>query len=195
MFGTLSRELREVGTSSLAAEQILPGSSFDNAVNVRMLAKTAVLKSIIEHGLALANHKPKQQAPPMEPGTLVDFSGNPERKDLPGWRGPAVLRGEDTSLGACIIKWQGRPLLVPMRHVCSHVGFALSCVISLDQSPSAAALKASASLPCQTLIADGTTISTSSNYDGFDTNNSISNIIQQTKQTSKHSSSQKCCLI
>eukprot|EP00969_Alexandrium_andersonii_P235901 10415162-Alexandrium_andersonii.AAC.1 len=58
-------------------------------------------------------------------GDVVDVWRAPARKDLEGWRGPAVV-ADPSGSGVATVKWQGVHLDVPARNICTHlplVGF------------------------------------------------------------------------
>ena len=63
------------------------------------------------------------------PGSQVDLWRQPEQKDIPGWRGPAVVMDVDTEANNVSVKWQGRMLGIPLRQVRPHVGYALAYML------------------------------------------------------------------
>ena len=61
-------------------------------------------------------------------GMPVDIYRTPERKDVPGWRGPAVVMDVDKEANNVSVKWQGRILGIPLRHVRKHIGFVIAFI-------------------------------------------------------------------
>ena len=53
--------------------------------------------------------------------TPIDLVRIPERKDESGWRGPGVLLNLDLDEGTAIVKMQGYPYSVPIRHIRKHL--------------------------------------------------------------------------
>ena len=50
----------------------------------------------------------------------------PTSKEQPGWRGPAKLLDLNYDTGGATITWQGRPFLIPFRHIRKHIAWVLS---------------------------------------------------------------------
>jgi hypothetical protein len=102
------------------------GSNFDlseYATKIRLLAKTAALRAIVENRLAVADRAKTQKHIPatLAVGSLVDLYRVPKHKDLSGWRGPAVVLDLDLAAGTCTVKHQSRVYLLPVRHVRAHI--------------------------------------------------------------------------
>ena len=91
--GQLPRDFLEVDNNSPANDVMLPGEACSDAIIVRHIAKASTLQAVLERRLAMANNTRPHQAPQEKgvPGTQVDLRRQPERKDIPGWRGPAVV--------------------------------------------------------------------------------------------------------
>jgi hypothetical protein len=128
----LGRGLREIWEADNPAIFPLPlevagADALEIATRTRISAKAATLQTIAEDRLTRANsskpHALDDKQP--EPGHLIDIFRNPTTKDIPGWRGPAVLLDLD-DYGSATVKWQGRPFSIPLRHIRNHVGFALA---------------------------------------------------------------------
>ena len=81
--------------------------------------------------LAAAEHTRPQKIDleKLKPGVQVDLWRQPERKDIPGWRGPAILISVDNGINAGTIKWQGRHMSIPLRHIRLHIGFVLAYLV------------------------------------------------------------------
>ena len=127
VFGRPSRDLYDLCNSSPQAGSSSPEDVADRAVLLRQHAKAAVLRSVAEHRLARAQHAHHQVSDLVgkAPGTLVDLYRRPASKDAPGWRGPATLVDLSELTGTAIVTWQGRPYVVPLRHVRPHAGVGL----------------------------------------------------------------------
>jgi hypothetical protein len=99
------------------------------AASIRHLARATTLQTVAEQRLAAAHRtRPTQvDTAALKVHDLVDLYRNPSPKDAPGWRGPAVLLDLDTTVGTAALRWQGRVLDVPLRHVRPHVGYAALC--------------------------------------------------------------------
>ncbi|CAK0800448.1 unnamed protein product, partial [Prorocentrum cordatum] len=94
---------------------------FESALRLRMQAKIAMAKSLVEERIARCNRTRQQQTPPgqrLQPGEPVDIYRAPERKDQSGWRGPAEL--VKLSQGTGIVVWNGIPYILPTRHIRRH---------------------------------------------------------------------------
>ena len=79
---------------------------------------------IVEDRLARANHARIQQhdlAPLRIGSKTVDVFRPPQVRGESGWRGPADLLQVDSNNGTAVIVWQGRPYLLPFRHIRCHL--------------------------------------------------------------------------
>ena len=94
----------------------------ERAILLRHNAKIAVLRALIEQRVARANRAHKQMSE-IQPGMTVDLYRRPSTKDFPGWKGPGTVLEVNSKDGTAIIKWQGRPWLMALRHVRPHEGF------------------------------------------------------------------------
>ena len=122
VLGNLPRDYHDLGNSSVANFE---GSTTDIAeysTKVRLLAKVAALRSIVERRLVQAekSRPHKFQASELQVGSLVDLYRVPKNKDTSGWRGPAVILDLDIPAGTATIKYQSRVYLVPLRHLRPH---------------------------------------------------------------------------
>ena len=91
-------------------------------MRTRLLAKQCVLQGIVEDRLALADrlHIHKHSPEVLTPGAIIGIWRKPDRKDIDGWRGPAELVSVERKTASAIVKHQGRPLLIPFRHLRKH---------------------------------------------------------------------------
>ena len=101
------------------------GSRPDDAktmLRTRLLAKQAIMQSIVEDRLFLSDHlrMHKHQPQMLLPGAMVDIWRKPDRKDQDGWRGPAEIISVDRHSGSATVQHQGLPLLIPFRNLCKH---------------------------------------------------------------------------
>ena len=90
----------------------MPGHVADAAVTacqLRLIAKAAALQTVAELRLNRSAHTSPQQLTlsSEDKGTLVDLYRNSSHKDLPGWKGPAVLLDVSREDNAAVVKWQG----------------------------------------------------------------------------------------
>jgi hypothetical protein len=123
VLGNLPREYHDPFSNSIANYD---GSNYDlteYSTKVRLLAKTAALRAIVENRLAVADKAKtqKQQPGAISVGSFVDLYRVPKHKDLSGWRGPAVVLDCDLTSGTVTVKHQSRVYLVPVRHVRPHI--------------------------------------------------------------------------
>lgn len=103
----------------------------EQTIRMRHLAKYNILRSVWESRLAKAHRsRPMQQSlgdfKPKE--TAVDLYRVPERKDESGWRGPCVLLDVDADEGTAVVKSQGLPYIVPLRHIRKHLAYFLRLI-------------------------------------------------------------------
>ena len=93
------------------------------------MAKDCILQSVVEDSIARAantrvqQHKPEDMAKLVE-DAKVDLWREPTTKEDPGWRGPAQLIKKYPSGAKAVVDWRGHCMLVPIRHLRPHVGFA-----------------------------------------------------------------------
>ncbi|CAK0843951.1 unnamed protein product, partial [Prorocentrum cordatum] len=89
----------------------------------RLLARQAIVQSVIQDRLAQASKITQHQHEPelLAPGTICDIWREPARKDECGWRGPAEVISLERRAGSAIVKHQGQPLIIPLRHLRRHV--------------------------------------------------------------------------
>ncbi|CAK0848314.1 unnamed protein product [Prorocentrum cordatum] len=89
----------------------------------RLLARQAIVQSVIQDRLAQASKITQHQHEPelLVPGTICDIWREPARKDECGWRGPAEVISLERRAGSAIVKHQGQPLIIPLRHLRRHV--------------------------------------------------------------------------
>ena len=132
VFGRPSRDLYDLCNPSPSIGNSSPEEAAEKAVALRHHAKAAVLRTIAEHRLARAQHAHTQstELAGKPAGTLVDLYRKPATKGIPGWRGPASLVDMSELTGTAIVVWQGRPYVVPLRHVRPHEGVGYLCLHS-----------------------------------------------------------------
>ena len=97
---------------------------FEGAVRLRLLSLAQTQKAIIEDRFNRANHTHTYDMDPgdfVEHQTRLDIFRLPDNKDESGWRGPADLLEIDYHNGAAIVKYQGVPYLIPIRHLRKHI--------------------------------------------------------------------------
>ena len=83
----------------------------------------SIHQAVAETRLARAQAVRPQQQKLQEfiPGTAeVDLRKTPEKKGISGWRGPAALLEIDASGGTAVVRYQGTPYTVPLRHIRKH---------------------------------------------------------------------------
>eukprot|EP00435_Cladocopium_sp_Y103_P048511 s541_g14.t1 len=121
VFGTLPRGFMNVDDINLAVEGSDPTTStFERAARLRQIALTAVQTSIYEERLLRAGRTRPQQVDvsAMVPGTTqVEIFREDPSQSGHGWRGPAQLLDLDEGNGTVIVKYQGRPYLMSIRHI------------------------------------------------------------------------------
>ena len=123
VLGFIPKDFHDVENSSLDVIAN-PQDACDNAISVRQIAKASTLKTIAERRLSLADrtHHQSQDLTKFKPGLLVDLYRTPDRKEAPGWRGPAILLDIDDKVGTASLKWQGRSFDISLRMIREHVG-------------------------------------------------------------------------
>ena len=140
VLGRCPRDLYEIDNTTLDAQPSHTADLSEVATHLRILAKSAALQTVAEQRLSLAQHTNPQQVEPeaLKTGSLVDLYRTPSHRDMPGWRGPAVMLDSDDETGNAIVKWQGKPCNVPFRHIRLHVGFLAFLLRMLSSSVDAA---------------------------------------------------------
>ena len=127
VLGYQPRDLYEIENASLDAYPRPTGARdvAEIASTIRLHCKSATMKTIAETRLAQSvSTKPQQiQLTGDQHGQLVDLFRAPNPRDVPGWRGPAVLLDLNRADNSAIVKWQGRPYTIPLRHLREHRGF------------------------------------------------------------------------
>ena len=95
----------------------------ETMVRSRMLSKQCILQGLIQQRLARASYMKQYKHSPelLLPGSEVDIWRAPDRKDEDGWRGPAELLSLERIAGSAIVRYQGQPLLVPLRQIRKHI--------------------------------------------------------------------------
>ena len=97
---------------------------FEQALRLRSFAVQAIHRCVVEDRLARASHARTQQhdlAALRLGSKTVDVFRPPQVRGESGWRGPADLLQVDVNNGTAVIIWQGRPYLLPLRHVRCHL--------------------------------------------------------------------------
>ena len=114
----------------------------ETMIRTRLLAKQAIIQGVIQDRMAQAvamkqhAHKPEL----LMPGTAVDIWRKPDRKDEPGWRGPAELISLRRSAGSAIVEHQGKPLIIPLHQLRRHILFTFFNYIMLANASEVKAL-------------------------------------------------------
>ena len=109
-------------TAIVGARDDTPGL-FETTARLRNIAGASILRSLVEIRLARANATTtqSQDLPSLKPGeTEVDIKHLPDATDDQEWHGPADLLELDAPNGTVIVKWQGRPYNIPLRHIRIH---------------------------------------------------------------------------
>ena len=96
---------------------------FETQLRLRILAKEAILNSIVQERLTKANNTKVVQAPTstFSVGDVVDLFRPPQHKGLEGWTGPHTLIHIAHDRSKAIVLCKSLPLLVPIRHIRLHV--------------------------------------------------------------------------
>ena len=116
--------------------------AMERVLRLRLLAKDAIIQTIIEDRIARANNTRTQTQHVAElvvgPKTR-DIYRSPDRRVLgqggSGWHGPADLLEVSPDNSKAIVKWQGMPLLLPIRHIRKHIG-CIQTLLTHYQQPS-----------------------------------------------------------
>ena len=121
VFGVLPRGFMNVDDINLAVEGSDPtNSTFERAARLRQIALSAAQSSVLEERIVRAGRTRPQHVDTstMVPGTtqIEIFREDPANTGH-GWRGPATLLDLDESNGTVIVKYQGRPYLMSIRHI------------------------------------------------------------------------------
>ena len=121
VFGTLPRGFMNVDAVNIAAEGAeQTASTFERAARLRQIALSASQHFILEERLLRAGRTRPQHVDTtaMVPGTTqVEIFREDLANSGHGWRGPAHLLDLDEDNGTVIVKYQGRPYLMSIRHI------------------------------------------------------------------------------
>lgn len=121
VFGVLPRGFMNVDAVNIAEEGADPTTStFERAARLRQIALAASQRSIIEDRMLRAGRTRPQHidTTAMIPGTTeVEIFREDPANAGHGWRGPAQLLDLDENNGTVIVKYQGRPYLMSIRHI------------------------------------------------------------------------------
>jgi hypothetical protein len=122
VLGNLPGDYHDLGNSAVSNFEGATTDIAEYSTKVRLLAKVAALRAIVERRMAQAEKSRPQRfkATDLQVGSLVDLYRVPKTKDTSGWRGPAVVLDLDVPAGTGTIKHQGRVYLVPLRHLRPH---------------------------------------------------------------------------
>ena len=131
LLGYEPRDTYDLDNTSKAATGDASSANADfieSTIRGRLLAKGAIIQSIIEHRIAeSANSKTQQVSQEtlsrLAPGASIDLWRQPDTKDQTGWKGPGEMLKLYRESGKVVIMWRGVPMLIPLRHVRPHVGF------------------------------------------------------------------------
>jgi hypothetical protein len=110
---------------------------FETILRLRMMGTSCVAKAVVEDRFASANATKPQKfdiAQFMEGETEVGIFRLPEEKDESGWRGPGCVLELDLANNAVVVKYQGVPYMIPLRHLPKHLAlFAkIECAYRCD---------------------------------------------------------------
>ena len=121
VFGILPRGFMNVDEISLDVEGSDPTTStFERAARLRQISLSAAQSAIIEDRIVRAGRTRPQHVDTtsMVPGTTqVEIFREDPANTGHGWRGPAKLLEIDEDNGTVIVKFQGRPYLMSIRHI------------------------------------------------------------------------------
>ena len=97
----------------------------ESMARARLLARQAAVQSVFQDRLAQAAKITRHQHEPerLVPGTICDIWREPTRTYECGWRGPAEIISLERRAGSAIVKHQGQPLIIPLRHLSSFRAF------------------------------------------------------------------------
>ena len=91
---------------------------FERAMRIRQTTLAQTRQAIIEDRVARANkHRPHQLETDQLTAGTSEVEYYREIAGDPGWRGPALLLRLDQGEGVAVIQYQGKPYLVPLRHI------------------------------------------------------------------------------
>ena len=122
VFGVLPRSLYEFEAPTLTAVSGATDSSltvFESAMRLRQISMVAIQQSIAEDRISRATRSRPHKVDTSE---LTPGVSEVEIHRENAWRGPAVLLEINEDDGACIVRYQGKPYLLPIRCVRSFRG-------------------------------------------------------------------------
>ena len=123
VLGNIPRDYHDLSNSAVSNFEGPRDDYAEYSTKVRLLAKVAALRAIVERRLTQAERSKPQKfsAGELQVGSMVDLYRVPKHKDTSGWRGPCIVLDVDIPAGTATIKWQSRVYLVPVRHLRPHV--------------------------------------------------------------------------
>ena len=118
VFGILPKGFLDPEEEDIVDPKEAPESALDKACRLRQIALSAVQAAIMESRIARAN-KSRPQRTPVEEIQVGTTQVEIFRDDGGGhgWRGPATVLKIDDDAGTCVVDFQNKPYLMPLRHV------------------------------------------------------------------------------
>ena len=117
VFGVLPRAMFEFEAETLTAvngSMDRDVSIFESALRLRSIAMAAIQQSIAEDRIARATRSRPQK---LDTAELTAGTSQLEIHRDGNWRGPATLLEVNEDEGTAVVKYQGRPYLMPLRFV------------------------------------------------------------------------------
>ena len=118
-------DMFDCANDSCDAASLDPLDRAEKAIRLRLAARIATLRTVVEDRIARASRTHQRSAFRCEAkvGDIVDMFRRPAAKDLPGWRGPCTVIYRSETGGTAVVMWQGRPWLMALRHLRNHQGY------------------------------------------------------------------------
>ena len=118
VFGFMPKDLFDVANNSPDVPYNTEDAA-DRALLLRVHAKTATLRAVAEDRVAKLSHTKVEQTQTQDlrVGDAVDIWRARAVRDTPSWRGPGVLLELNPDHGTGIVRWQGRPWTMSLRHM------------------------------------------------------------------------------
>ena len=115
LMGNNPRDLTEFENTTVAARTVEDADDYlERSCRMRLIAKSCILKALMEHRIVEANRTRPQQVDEstLVPGAEIDIYRAPDSKAGAGWQGPGQLLEIKKNVGSAIVTWQGRPFLI-----------------------------------------------------------------------------------
>lgn len=107
----------------------------NNLVSVREIVAVAIVEAIATQRIQRDDTRKQtvaQERAEHQPGDLVDIWYDPLNKDIPGWRGPALVVSVDVGGGNIIVRFQGRIFDCHHQAVRMHVLYLVYMLVFID---------------------------------------------------------------